>query len=158
MTKYTFEAVLQRPEGAGTWTYLDIPFSVVETFGVRGQLRVCGAINGYEFRTSARPHGDGTHYIVVNSTIRSVLGVAKGDRVRLELERDTAPRTVEVPPDFRRVLSADPTLQATFEALSYSHKKEYVDWIDGAKRAATRERRIAKAQEMLRIGATPKGR
>ena len=45
-----------------------------------------------------------------------------------------------------------------FEALSYSHKKEYVDWIDGAKRAATRERRIAKAQEMLRAGTTPKGR
>jgi uncharacterized protein YdeI (YjbR/CyaY-like superfamily) len=36
-----------------------------------------------------------------------------------------------------------------FEKCTYTHKKEYVDWIGGAKKQETRERRIIKALEML---------
>ncbi len=105
MPKHKFEAVLQRPEGVGTWTYLDIPFNVEEAFGSKGQARVQGKINGHAFRSSARPHGDGKHYIVVNKSIREAIGVSKGDQVQVVLERDTAPRTVEVPADFKQTLS-----------------------------------------------------
>jgi uncharacterized protein YdeI (YjbR/CyaY-like superfamily) len=36
--------------------------------------------------------------------------------------------------------------------MSYSHRKDYADWIEEAKRPETRERRVAKAVEMIREG------
>lgn len=40
----------------------------------------------------------------------------------------------------------------TFAGLAYSHQRAYVEWIEEARRAETRERRIARAVEMLREG------
>ena len=81
MTSYNFNAILRRPEGVGTWTYLDIPVDVSATFGVKGQVKVKGTINGQPFRSSALPHGDGTHYLVVGQPIRNALVVTQGDTV-----------------------------------------------------------------------------
>ena len=156
MSPFEFTAVLKRPEGTGTWTYLDIPLDVFKTFGSRGQVKVRGMINGQPYRGVAQPHGDGTHYLVVNSSIRNAIGVSQGDLVSVTFEADTAERTVVVPEDFQQVLDAHLLSKAVFERLSYSHRKEYVQWFDEAKRAETRQKRIAKAMEMLLKGNTPK--
>jgi len=94
----------------------------------------------------------------VNESIREAIGVSKGDQVQVVLERDTAPRMVEVPADFKQTLSKHNKQQQTFDKLSYSYKKEYVEWIVSAKRDETRVRRIDKALEMLRAGTTPKSK
>ena len=60
MASYNFKAILKRPDGVGTWTYLDILVDVSATFGAKGQVKVKGTINGQPFRSSALPHGDGT--------------------------------------------------------------------------------------------------
>jgi len=156
MSSYEFTAVLIRPEGTDTWTYLDIPLDVFKTFGSRAQVKVRGTINGLPYRGVARPHGDGTHYLVVNSSIRNAIAVSQGDPVSMTLEADHEERTVAVPADFQQVLDAHPLLKDAFERLSYSHRKEYVQWFDEAKRAETRQKRIAKAMEMLLKGNTPK--
>ena len=49
----TFSATLERPEGIGTWTFLPIPIDVKTIFGVSGQLKVRGTIDGEPFRSSA---------------------------------------------------------------------------------------------------------
>jgi uncharacterized protein YdeI (YjbR/CyaY-like superfamily) len=36
--------------------------------------------------------------------------------------------------------------------MTYSQKKEYVDWILNAKQAATKASRVAKALDMLAVG------
>jgi len=64
------------------------------------------------------------------------------------VERDDAPRTVTVPADLAAALDAAGR-SAAFDALSYSHQREYVDWIEEAKRADTRARRIAKTVEQI---------
>lgn len=156
MAKFIFEAALVRPEGIGTWTYLDIPLEVTQKLGTRGQIKVIGTINGHPFRTSARPHGDGSHYIVVNRSIRDAIQAIPGDVVHVEMDRDTAPRTVDVPADFITAIEADQKLRKSFDSLSYSHKKEFVDWIESAKKMETRDRRIANSVEMLRQGSSPK--
>jgi len=156
MTKHEFEAILIRPEGVGTWTYLDIPARVSIDFGAKGQVRVRGSINGHSYRTSARPHGDGGHYIVVNKSIRDAIGMTAGDLVHVEMDLDDAPRTVEVPPDFIQAMKSDSGNSKLFNALSYSRRKEFVDWIESAKREDTRERRIAQSLEMLLEGTSPK--
>ena len=57
MPGYSFEAILIRPEGVGTWTYLNIPMEISVTFGSKGQVKVKGTINGYPFQSTALPHG-----------------------------------------------------------------------------------------------------
>ncbi len=158
MAKHKFKAVLKRPEGVGTWTYLDIPFSVVDAFGCKGQAKVKGTINGCPFRSSALPHGDGTHYVVVKKEIRDAIGATQGSTVAVLLEEDTAVRTVTVPADLKRTLTKNKRALEAFQALSFSHQKEFVDWIEGAKQAVTRETRIAKAMTLLHEGLTPKSR
>jgi hypothetical protein len=151
-----FEATLKRPEGVGTWTYLDIPFSIVDAFGAKGQVKIKGTINGHPFSSSAMPHGNGEHYLVVKKEIRDAIGATQGDVVRVALEADTKPRAVSLPEDFKKILFKDRNARAAFEALAYSHQKEFVNWIESARRAETRERRIAKSLGMLLEGSTPK--
>lgn len=156
MAEFEFEAPLVRPEGVGTWTYLDIPVEISQELGARGQIKVTGSINGHPYRSSARPHGDGSHYMVVNKTIRDAIQATQGNVVRVIMKKDTATRMVEVPADFVEALSANQQLRVTFESLSYSRKKEFVVWIESAKKAETRSSRIAKSLEMLLIGRSPK--
>lgn len=63
-----------------------------------------------------------------------------------------APRSVEVPKDFKMALGNNSDARAAFEKFSYSHKKEWVDWITQAKKRETRARRIAKAIAVLLKG------
>ncbi len=156
MAKFEFDATLVRPDGVGTWTYMDIPLEVTQELGAKGQIKVIGSINGHPFRTSARPHGDGSHYVVVNRSIRDAIQSTRGDVVHVVMERDTAPRTVDVPDDFAEAMESNQQLAKSFESLSYSHKKEFVDWIESAKKVVTRERRITKSLDMLMEGSSPK--
>ncbi len=145
MGSYIFDAALVRPEGVGTWTYLSIPLEVSTTFGSKGQVRVKGTINGYPFRSTALPMGDGTHYLVVGKDIRQHISAAQGDTVRVALELDTEQRQVEVPDELQQTLASQPQAKAAFERMTYSHQKEWVNWIMSAKQAETRLRRVEKA-------------
>lgn len=154
----TFSSRLIRPEGTGTWTYLDVPFDVEQAFGSRSQVKVKGTVNGVSYRGTLMPHGNGTHYMVVNQSLRESAGVQAGDTVDVEMEQDKEARTVDVPDDLRAALqAAAPSLLEPFLQLSYSHEKEYIDWIESAKKAETRARRIEKAVELLKEGKRLKG-
>jgi hypothetical protein len=104
VTIHSFEAVLIRPEGVGTWIYLHIPVYVSATFNSRGQAKVKGAINGYPFRTTALPMGDGSHYLVVGKDIRDQIGASQGDTGKVMLEVDLDERQVDVPEDLLQAL------------------------------------------------------
>jgi len=153
----TFEAVLIRPEGAGTWTYLTLPFSVPDAFGAQGQVAVRGSINGHPYRSTLMPAGDGTHFLVVKKEIRDAVGAAPGSRVSVVLEVDTAERTAEVPADLAVAIAANPAAEAAFAGFTYSKKKEYVDWVEASKREATRRTRVASAVERIAKGLRLKG-
>jgi uncharacterized protein YdeI (YjbR/CyaY-like superfamily) len=73
------------------------------------------------------------------------------------MEMDTAPRTVAVPADLKKALARNARAKAAFEKLSYSAKKEMVDWIKQAKRTETRAARVAKAVPMLAAGKRARG-
>jgi hypothetical protein len=143
-----FEGVLESA-GRGGGVLIRIPFDLREAFGgVRVPVRV--RVNGYEFRTTTAVMG-GKALIGLNKQVREGAGVAVGDRVEVELERDEEPRAVEVPEAFASAL-AEAGLRQRFDGLSYTHRKEYVRWIEEAKREETRERRLGKAVEMLGQG------
>jgi hypothetical protein len=157
MTIHSFESVLERPEGVGTWTYLNIPLAISATFGSMGQVKVKGTINGYLFRSTALPKGDGSHYLVVGKSIRDQIGATQGDTVKVLLELDAEERQVDVPEDLLQALENLPQAKEVFAKLSYSHKKEYVNWIFSARQAETRQRRIEKALVLLSQGKKLRG-
>ncbi len=125
-----------------------IPIDVRGVFG-RARPPVLVTLNGHTFRTTPGVRG-GETYVVVNRDARAASGVRADDEVEVTLTLDTQRRVVTVPDDLAGALAADPSAAAGFEALSYSHRKEYVDWIEEAKRPETRERRIAGALERVR--------
>jgi uncharacterized protein YdeI (YjbR/CyaY-like superfamily) len=91
----------------------------------------------------------GRFMIPLSAENRTAAVVAAGDEVDVEIELDTEPREVAVPADFAAVLDATPAARQRFDALSYSHRRQHVLAIEDAKTAETRQRRIAKAIDLL---------
>jgi len=147
-----FEAKLHRPEGRGTWTYVTIPFNVETVFGTRGRVPVTGTVDGQSFQSSLLPHGNGQHILVVKKELRDQIGKQSGDSIKVELKLDETPRTVALPEEFAEALSKQPEVHAVFKKLSYSHQKEFTEWIGSAKKLSTRERRALKAIGMIATG------
>jgi Bacteriocin-protection, YdeI or OmpD-Associated/Domain of unknown function (DUF1905) len=152
VTAQRFRAVLRKGDGGGHM--LEVPFDVREAFG-EARPAVRGTANGTPFRTRVAVYG-GTYYLGFNREVRDEAGIGDGDEVEIELERDDTPREVEVPPAFAEALAAG-GVRDDFDALSFTHRREYVRWIEEAKREETRERRLAKAVEMLREGVKTPG-
>jgi hypothetical protein len=128
-------------------TYAFVPATTMRAFEGRVRVPVRVTVNGVTWRTTICNMGGGP-MIGVTAAVRKAAGIGRGDRITLEVERDTQERTVEVPADFAKALRA--AERRAFDAMSYSHRKEYVQWIDGAKKPETRLRRIEKAREKLR--------
>jgi hypothetical protein len=145
MDAQRFEATLEQH---GSGTVVVVPFDLKEAFG-SGRPPLRATVNGYTFRTTLFTMG-GRALLGVNREVREAAGVEAGQKVSVELERDDELRTVEVPSDLAAALDAEPALRETFDGLSYTHRKEYVRWIEEAKRKETRTRRVRKSIEMLR--------
>lgn len=145
-----FTAELER---AGTSSaMLPIPFDVKIEFG-RARPPVKVTIRGHTWRTTPAVYG-GVAYIGLNRDVRTAAGVDVGDRVRVDVELDTEPRTVELPVDLREALDADGACGG-FDGLSFTHRREYVEWVEGAKRPETRARRVAETVRRVREGGAP---
>jgi hypothetical protein len=114
-------------------------------------MRVRGTIDGTPFRSSLIPRGDGQVFVVVPSALRSRIGKSSGDSVAMVLTPDLRPVVIRLPADLRTALGSD---RSTFDRLAPSHRKAFVLWVTSAKLAATRQRRIEKAVEMIRRGQT----
>ena len=95
----------------------------------------------------------GENLIGFSKAARAEAGVETGGSYRVVITRDEGERSVEVPDDLASALRSGRAL-TKFDALAYSHRKEYVRWVTEAKRPQTRADRIAKAVEMVKAGET----
>ncbi len=134
-----------------TATFFHVPAEVMEALGPKRRVPVRVTVNGYTYRSTVAPMG-GDFLLPLNREDRARAGVSAGDVVEISLERDDAPRVVEVPEDLASALAGDDDCRAAFGRLSYSHQREYVEWITGAKREETRARRVAQTLLRLREG------
>lgn len=134
-----------------TATGIEVPPDVVDELGAGRKPPVRVTIRGHTYRSTVAARGD--RYLVgVSAENRDAAGVAAGDEVDVDLELDTEPREVAVPPDLAEALGADAHAKAFFEDLSHSQQRWYVEPIEQAKKPETRQRRVVKAIEMLRAG------
>ena len=131
-----------------TATRFRIPFDLKEAFG-RARPPVKVTIRGYTWRTTPGVY-DGVGYVVVNRAAKDATGVDAPDRVQVTMDLDSAPRIVRMPGDLLKALRSDPAADAAFARLSFTHRREYVEWIEEAKRAETRARRIEGTLERVR--------
>jgi len=140
-----FDAVIQG-EGIGKAAWCAIPFSVEDTFGKR-RVKIKATIDTVLYRGLLTPMG-GKYFLGLNNKVRAELGKSFGATVRVRIEEDLEPRIVDVPGDFQLALT-EAKLADQFTELSYTHQKEYINWIEGAKKTSTRNTRIEKAILML---------
>jgi antitoxin component of MazEF toxin-antitoxin module len=135
--------------GGKTATGIRVPDEVIEGLGSSKRPPVTITINGYTYRTTAVRMG-GVFFVPLAAENREAAGVAAGDAVTVEIENDTAPREVTVPDDLAAAM--DDAARTAYDALSYSHRKEWVRWVEEAKKPETRATRIEKTVAGLREG------
>ncbi|MFB8003390.1 YdeI/OmpD-associated family protein [Nocardia sp. NPDC056000] len=127
-----------------TATGVVVPPEIVEALGGGKRPKVRVTIGDTTFRNSVAPM-NGVYMLGLNADVRQQTGIAADDVIEIDLQLDTEPRVVEVPDDFAAALNREPRAAAAFDQLSYSNRRAHVLSIEGAKTAATRERRIAKS-------------
>ena len=141
-----FPATLEQSGKTGTGIH--VPDSVVAALGAGRRPPVRVSLGEYTYRTTVASMR-GRFMVPVSADVREAAGVAAGDDLEVQIELDAEPREVEVPADLAEALDGCPGARDRFERLAYSHRKEHVRAIEDAKTEATRQRRIAKAVEML---------
>ena len=94
----------------------------------------------------------GRYFVPLSKENREAARVSAGDQVEVDIEVDAEPRTVTVPADLADALAGDAAARAFFDRLSYTHRKEWVRWVEEAKKEETRTTRIAKTVESLHAG------
>lgn len=147
--KQTFTAVIQNAGGGGA--FVDIPFDVEKVFGSK-RPKVRALIEGVPYRGILARMGGDQHILIILKGIREQTGKTFGDEIKITVEPDTEPRVVEIPKDLMKELKKDREAKAFFDKLSYTHKREYVMWINEAKKEETRQNRVVKSIEMLKKG------
>jgi uncharacterized protein YdeI (YjbR/CyaY-like superfamily) len=145
----TFDAILERSGDRLNWTIIRVPVDVAKVWGVRGQLKVQGEINGFGFRTSLFPTGQGQHILMVNKKMQAGGKAAPGVKARFRLEPDMSPREVSPPAELLRVLRQSKTLERYYQSLNYSTRREIAKWVTEGKHRETRRRRSDQMAERL---------
>jgi hypothetical protein len=148
-TEQRFKGTLNGEGPNAAWTFMRLPTAVSKAFGVRGRVPVRGTLNGFAFRSSIFPDGNGGHAMMVNKAMQAGANAGQGDAVNVRLQIDDAPRQVAVPADLTKALKASPAAAAWFKQLAPSSKKELVEYVTGAKRPETRASRIPKVIDRL---------
>lgn len=147
--KKKFRAVIEAAEGGGA--FVTIPFDVEQVFGKK-RVQIKATLDGEPYRGTLVRMGGPCHILGVRKDIRDKIGKSFGDEIEVVVEEDTEPREVQVPPDLQEALERNPEAAAFFKQLAYTHQKEYVQWIEEAKREQTRQRRIDQTIERLKQG------
>ncbi|MCC6501287.1 MAG: DUF1905 domain-containing protein [Anaerolineales bacterium] len=147
--KHIFKATILDAGGGGA--FVEVPFDVEAAFGAK-RPKVKAMIEGVLYRGILSRMGGPNHILVILKEIRAKIGKSFGDEVKITVELDTEPRVIEVPKDLMKELKKHKEAKAFFDKLSYTHKREYVTWINEAKREETRQSRIAKTVDMLKKG------
>lgn len=145
--KQTFTATIQDAGGGGA--FVEIPFDVEATFGSK-RPKIKAMIEGVPYRGLLVRMGGPNHMLIILKGIREQIGKSFGDEIQVSVEEDVEERVITVPAELKRAFKEHPEAKASFEKLSYTHKKEYVTWINEAKKDETRTRRVAQTIERLK--------
>jgi hypothetical protein len=155
-SKIRFSAKLLRPAANGKavdWTFLKLPKEASANLPSRGMTSVEGAFNGVAFATTLEPDGEGGHWLKVERKLREAAAAEVGVVVSVEIAPVTEEPEPRVPGDLRKALAAaQPTARAVWSDVTPVARRDWIQWIESAKREETRQKRIESACDMLTKG------
>jgi hypothetical protein len=154
-TASTFEAALRCPANAGkgdAWAFLVLPKVVSDTLPRRGRTSVQGTINGCPFQATLEPDGQLSHWLKVSKELQMAAAASIGDIVAIELAPVESEPEPQLPDDLQAALAATPSAKATWDDTTTIARVDWVHWIESAKQAQTRRRRVDNACDMLASG------
>ncbi len=147
-----FSAIIQQ-NGEMNAAFVEFPFSTEELFNKKGQVKIKAVFDDtIEYRGSLVKMKSDCHILGLTQEVRKQLGKTFGDVVSVSLTEDKEERIVEIAEDIMSVFEENPEAKTLFEKMSYTHKKEYIRWIDEAKKPETRENRKIKMIQMILDG------
>lgn len=153
-----FEAVLERMRSRLNWIIVRMPFDAAQLWGLRGQIRVKGEINGFPFRTSLFPTQEGRHFLLVNKRMQKGARAVEGSVARIQMERDVEERIITIPADLNRIFAEDRALRRWYDKLNPSTRNDIAKWVTDPKSAAARARRAEQmAERMLNVMDAERG-
>jgi uncharacterized protein YdeI (YjbR/CyaY-like superfamily) len=144
-----FEARLERMRSRLNWIIVFMPFDAAKVWGMRGQIKVKGEVNGFAFRTSLFPTREGRHILLVNKRMQKGARAAEGTVARFQIELDSEERTVTIPDELQSILSEDRSLRRWYDELNHSTRNDIAKWIGEPKSAEARVRRAEQIAERL---------
>jgi len=149
-----FEARLERMRSRLNWVVIHVPFDAAKVWGLRGQIKVKGEVNGFAFRTSLVPTREGRHILLVNKRMQKGARAVEGSIARFLLELDNEERVVTISDELQRILSQGPrnevrSLRRWYDKLNYSTRSDIAKWITEPKSSEARERRAEQIAERL---------
>lgn len=144
-----FDAVLMKVDGIDG-AYIEPPFDVEKEFGAK-RVKVKALLDGTEYRGSIARMG-GIYMLGIPQAVRKAIGKGPGDVVHVVVEKDEQERLVQVPVELSDALSKDPAAKSIFDALSFTKRKQFSDWVQGAAKVETRLQRAGKAARMVLEG------
>ncbi len=144
-----FEARLERMRSRLNWVVIHVPFDAAQAWGLRGQIKVKGDVNGFAFRTSLFPTGTGRHILLVNKRMQKGARAAEGSVARFQIELDREERTAEIPDELKRILREDRVFRRWYDGLNHSTRSDIAKWITEVKSDAARMRRAEQIAERL---------
>ncbi|MBL7878887.1 MAG: DUF1905 domain-containing protein [Chryseobacterium gambrini] len=147
-----FKAVIKQ-NGEMNAAFVEFPFSTEEIFGKKGQVKIKAVFDDkVEYRGSLAKMKSECHILGLTQEIRKQLGKTFGDEVSVSLTEDKEERVVEIAEDIVLLFNENPEAKVLFDKMSYTHRKEYIRWIEEAKKPETRENRKVKMIRMILDG------
>jgi hypothetical protein len=127
-----------------------IPIDPNQVWGEKTQHHVSGTINGCAFRGTLEPEKNG-YFLKLGAAWLRDNGLGENDEVEVVMAPE-GPQVENVAEDVARALQADEQAQTFFDGLPTFYRKNYIRWIESAKRPETRRARIAAMVELLKEG------
>jgi bifunctional DNA-binding transcriptional regulator/antitoxin component of YhaV-PrlF toxin-antitoxin module len=152
--KVTIESVV---EFMGSWRILRIPKEAVKPLGLSGNSRrvVCAINDSKPFQCALFPVKKGGYFITASKELRQQLKIADGDKVRIEIKRDTSKYGLPMSPEFREVLRQDPEGRGLFHAMTPGNQRLSIRLVD---EKTDSDKRITRAMILLAYLKDSKGK
>jgi hypothetical protein len=110
------------------WTYhIKVPNAIARHYLEMGDKRViCNLNDAMEFQCAIMSAGDGVYFINVNKKIRDQLNLKEGNKIKVELEKDTSEFGLPFPDELKEVLRQDKAADGFFKKLTPGKQRNLI--------------------------------
>lgn len=149
---FRFTAEVIRPEGKGSWYFIEFPHDVQELFGTRAAVRIKGKLNDVEIDRALMPTKSGLHVIALSGALRKQMKVREGDRVKAVIWRNPDQDEIHVPEELEETFDLIPEFKQAWDRIPIGRKRGICHWINSGKSMETRAKRVAETLKRAEEG------